>query len=370
MVSLRRCLSAFVLVVLTMCLWSLASACGGTPQAASPPGSPPSFGDPRPVLLARPELTSALSSDALRTLPGVSGVDAQSFSPIDDVPIDPDAVRRADAVELFSNETAERMARQGLLRPLDTRRIPEWDRLYPLLKRLPGVVVDGKVYMVPLTAAVTGIISVRDQSGTMPTSFKELFADRYVGRLAFNDDAALAFQISALDLGLPHPDGLTSDEALKAEIHLKGARERFAVFWDDVDDLARAFKSGRVTVAVGDRSDALGLRQRGASVAYTLAIEGQPLVACGLAMTASSNDPAAVYALINDLLQPAAQVDLARTTGDLVANRGAARLVPSVLSKRLGLLDLARLSRPVPRIASLEHLDWVQSWYEVKMGRG
>ena len=82
-----------------------------------------------------------------------------------------------------------------------------------------------------------------------------------------------------------------------------------------------------MTVAVGDRRDALRLARRGAPVAFALASEGQPLATCGLAITASSHDLDAAYALIDHLLEPETQAEIALAADDLVANRDAAKLV-------------------------------------------
>ncbi len=322
------------------------------------------------MLFARPGLIAAAGLDHLELPPTATRLDARPYSSGEDILVDLAAGRRADVVEVCSNESAERLARRGLLRPLDTSRIPQWDLLYPVLKDLPGVIVDGKVYMVPVTAAVTGILYDRRAAGPHPDSFADLFARRYKGHLGFADDPALAFQVAALDLGLPDPVALTAEQALQAEIYLKHYRDNYRSFWYDLGNLASAFKGGRVTVAVGDRRDALELAARGAPVAYTLASEGQPLVACGLAITTQSHDLDAAYALIDHLLQPATQADLALSTGDLIANREASKQVPPADGTRLGLADLAHLDRPVARVPSLEHLDWIQAWYEVKRGRG
>ncbi len=273
-------------------------------------------------------------------------------------------------VEVCSNEAAERLARQGLLQPLDTSRIAQWDRLYPVLKDLPGVVVDGKVYMVPLTASVTGIVYDPAATTRPPDSFGDLFSARYKGRLGFADDASLAFQIAALDLGLPDPEALTAEQALAAKVHLRHYEEHYRSFWHDLDNLASAFRSGHVTIAVGDRRTALELERRGASVAFTLAAEGQPLAACGLAITAQARDLEAAYALIDHCLRPAEQARLATASGEMAANRDAASLLKPVDRVRLGLADLEHLDRPVARVPELEHIDWIQAWYEVKKGRG
>ncbi len=346
-------------------------ACGGT---ALPEGTPQASASSTPdaelILFARPRLIAAAGFDQPGRCPLPIAMKVQPYAFGEDVLVDLSAGRRADIVEVCSNETAERLARQGLLQPLDTSRIAQWDRVYPVLKDLPGVIVDGKVYMVPLTASVTGIVYDPAETARPPDSFGDLFSARYKGRLGFPDDAALAFQIAALALGLPDPEVLTAEQAVAVKVHLRHYEEHYRSFWHDLDNLASAFRTGRVVIAAGDRRTASELERRGAPVAFALAAEGQPLAACGLAITTQARDLEAAYALIDYCLRPATQALLATSSGDMAANRDAATLVKPVDRARLGLADLEHLSRPVARVPELEHIDWIQAWYEVKKGRG
>ncbi len=350
---------------------AILAACGGSALPdGTPQASPSSATDTDVVLFAQPRLIAAAGFDEPGPCPLPVTVQVEPYASGEDLLVDLNAGRSADVVQVCSDETAERLARQGLLQPLDTSRIAQWDRLYPVLKDLPGVIVDDKVYMVPLTASVTGIVYDPAEAAHAPDSFGDLFSARYKGHLGFADDAALAFQIAALDLGLPDPEALTAEQALAVKVHLRHYEDHYRSFWHDLDNLASAFRSGAVTIAVGDRRTASELERRGAAVAFALAREGQPLAACGLAITAQARDLEAAYALINYCLQPATQALLATASGDMVANRDAATLMKPVDRARLGLADLEHLSRPVARAPELEHIDWIQAWYAVKKGRG
>ncbi len=167
------------------------AGCGGTALPKSTPqASASSATDAELVLFARPRLIAAAGFDEPDRRPPPFAMKVRPYAFGEDILVDLNAGRRADIVEVCSNETAERLARQGLLQPLDTSRIAQWDRLYPVLKDLPGVIVDGKVYMVPLTASVTGIVYDPAETAHPPDSFGDLFSARYKGRLGFADDAA------------------------------------------------------------------------------------------------------------------------------------------------------------------------------------
>jgi len=351
------------------CIFACAAACAQRPSSAtSPQASPPSQAEADLVVAAGARLVAAFRTGGPAA--AIHGARVWRYRSGEDLLADLEAGRRADVVEVCSNRSAERLARDGLLRPLDTRRIEAWDRLHPALKDLPGVVVDGKVYFIPCTASVTGIIYDPRAVSTPPDSFHDLFSRRFKGHLSFADDSALAFEIAALRLGFPDPGALTAGQTIAAQGYLKRHANDIRLFWHDLDDLARAFKAGHVTAAIGDRRAAAELRRRGVHVSFALACEGQPLTACGLALTSQARDLDSAYTLINALLEPADQAALAAATGEAPANRDAGRWLKPGQRARLGLGDMDRLERPVARVPELEHLDWVQAWYEVKTGRG
>ena len=346
------------------------AACGGSGggQGGSPSTSA-SAGPGSAVFFARPQLLADAVVSGLEGRPSGPALQPEEYTSGETILADLAAGRHADVIEVCSDESARRLAEQGLLQPLDTTRLENWGRLYPALKELPGVALDGEVYMAPVTATVTGILYDPERVAPPPSSFRDLFAPRFAGRLGFRDDAALAFEVGALIVGLD-PVALTPSQATEVEIYLKHHKEKYRSFWYDFDNLASAFKGGRVVAATGTRATAEQLRRRGVRVTFVAAAEGQPLQACGLAISAQAHDLDAAYALIDYYLDPRTQARLAISSGELVSNRDAAVSVPLPARERLGLLDLAGLDRPVPLLPSLEHLDWIQSWYEVKKGRG
>ena len=83
----------------------------------------------------------------------------------------------------------------GAGRPVPTaghRRIPDWKNVFPAMKDLPGVPVDGKVYMVPVDAGTAGILYNADVIKTPPTSWHDLFDPQYAGRASIEDNSMTA----------------------------------------------------------------------------------------------------------------------------------------------------------------------------------
>src|SRR5207247_1356283 len=67
---------------------------------------------------------------------------------------------QADVVNSCVDENTLTMVQNGLYQPLDTSRIPDWNAIFPAMKTLPGVQVDGQVYMIPVDAGTAGIMSL------------------------------------------------------------------------------------------------------------------------------------------------------------------------------------------------------------------
>src|SRR5206468_1219558 len=56
---------------------------------------------------------------------------------------------QADVVNSCVDESTLEMVQKGLYAPLDLSRIPDWNNIFPAMQQLPGVQLDGKVYMIP-----------------------------------------------------------------------------------------------------------------------------------------------------------------------------------------------------------------------------
>src|SRR5206468_7233938 len=53
-------------------------------------------------------------------------------------------------------ENAPRMYSLGLIQPIETSRLTDWNSLFPAIRTLDGVAVDGKTIMIPETGGTSG----------------------------------------------------------------------------------------------------------------------------------------------------------------------------------------------------------------------
>lgn len=198
-----------------------------------------------------------------------------------------------------SNVGAARTA--GVLEPIDTSKVPNWNDLEPQFKK-PPYVVDGKVYLVPFLWGATPLIfNPGDQS--RPTSLNALWSPANKGKVTMQDDAATAIFYSALHAG-QDPSHITDMNSVKASLgSLMGNAK---AVWQTENQLDQQWLSGAVSLGVG-WTGAVGRLQNkigpdkiqmamlhGATMGWTM----------GVGIPKDAPNPGAAYAYINYMVSP------------------------------------------------------------------
>ncbi len=97
-----------------------------------------------------------------------------------------------------------------------------WDDIWPSMKTLPGVQVDGKVYLVPADAGTAGIMYNADVITTPPDSWTDLFSPQWAGKASMEDVSVTAIDIGALANGITDPLTMTPDQLEQVKEFLDG----------------------------------------------------------------------------------------------------------------------------------------------------
>ena len=153
---------------------------------------------------------------------------------------------QADVINSCVDEATLEMVNKGLYAPLDVSRLENWDDIWPSMKALPGVQVDGKVYLVPADAGTAGIMYNADVVTTPPDSWLDLFDPQWAGRASMEDVSVTAIDIGALALGISDPLKMTSDQLEQVKNFLIDHRGQFRTFWKGDADVKSQFKSGEI----------------------------------------------------------------------------------------------------------------------------
>ena len=137
----------------------------------------------------------------------------------------------ADVINSCVDEATLEMVNKGMYQPLDVSRLEHWNDIWPGMKELPGVVVDGETFIVPVDAGTAGIMYNADEIATPPTSWTDLFDPQYAGRASLEDLAITALDVGALANGISNLLEMTPEQLEQVKQFLIDNRDQFRTFW-------------------------------------------------------------------------------------------------------------------------------------------
>jgi len=277
---------------------------------------------------------------------------------------------RADVINLCAEESAATAVRLKLVQPLDTSLIKDWGRIFPAFYKLPGVTeADGKHYMVPVDAGVTGIIYNKDAVSTPPTGFKDLFDPTYRGKVAIQDYPVAAIEDGALALGYSDPINLTDEQLTNVKnAYIKAKKAgQFRTFYTGAADVVSLFKTGEVVISPGYTDNHYDIVHAGVNAGFVIPSEGQLLWTCGYGISTTCKNVPAAYALLNYYLSTRAEAYEAKTWRYMVANQDTLKVVTSAVRKAADLDLPANFQNVIPAAPPAQGYDkWIKAWEEVK----
>jgi spermidine/putrescine transport system substrate-binding protein len=359
------------------CLSLVAAACGGGGDASTPAAGSSSAGasvDPASITgtVRLYSYSDGFDPDYMKsfyeTYPNIK-LETASFGSNEEAVAKIQAGFQADVINSCVDEATLEMVNKGMYMPLDTSRLENWDDIFPLMKTLPGVTVDGKVYLVPADAGTAGIMYNADVIKTPPDSWTDLFDPQYAGRASMEDLAITAIDIGALANGISDPLSMSSDQLDMVTQYLKDHRSQFRTYYKGDAEIRSLFKSGEIVISSGYPGTAKLMREKdGMNVQFAVAKEGQMLWTCGYGISPNI-DPAnldAAYALLNWYSSLPPQIYAATNFNYLTSNQGILDAVPPKVVKEAALDSLFNSENAIPASPPDDRAAWVAAWTEVK----
>jgi spermidine/putrescine-binding protein len=274
----------------------------------------------------------------------------------------------ADVVNSCVDEATLEMVQKGIYAPLDQSRLTNWNDLFPSMQQLPGVQVDGQVYMLPVDAGTSGIVYNADVVTTPPDSWTDLFDPQWQGRTGMEDIAVTAFMIGALANGIEDPINMDQAQIDQVKQYLIDHKSQFRTFWKGDAEVKSLFKSGEIVISSGYPDTAKALQKEGVNAQFATAKEGQFLWACGYGITpdVAPENLDAAYALLNYYSSPEAELYEAQTWNYQIANTKTLDLASPELIKEASLEAPFHLENAIPASPPANRDAWVAAWTEVK----
>ena len=257
----------------------------------------------------------------------------------------------------------------GLIKPIDTDRIPRWNEIMPELLEAKGIQHDGKYWFVPWDWGFSTV-------GYNPEVIKvenptfELFIDpRFKGKTSLTSQIGVNTLIAGVIGGWANPLDPTEEEMATAPEIFTKMLENARFVWTDSTQLEQAWVAGDVGISYIYGSASRRMKEEGIPVEIV-----DPVMpwTCGLSVSANgagSEDQA--YDYINAMLDPVGGRALFDEYGYGHANRKTYDLIDAAVLKEKGLDDpVGLLSRGVffDEVPAEKEARLVEMWHEAQAG--
>ncbi|GLK66756.1 spermidine/putrescine ABC transporter [Hansschlegelia plantiphila] len=230
-----------------------------------------------------------------------------------------------------------RWNKEGLLQPIDTARIKNWDAIFPIFRNLPDLKAgDGKVWMVPWDWGNTSILYRSDIVKDPEQSWNLLWDKKYAGKIATIDAVHDTPVVAALLAGVS-PFDMTPEEMDKVAAKLREQRPLLSSYTTDMTSVEQALSSGELVAAMTWNASATSLRKQGVPVEFMKPKEGMLTWACGFVLLKDSANVDLAYDFINSRLEAASGQHLIQSYGYGASTKAAFDLVSKEELKTLQL---------------------------------
>ncbi len=174
----------------------------------------------------------------------------------------------------------------GLVKPIDTSRIPAWKDLNPKLRDLPGFEKDGKNWIIPIDWGNTAIVYRTDLIKEAEVQSLQALADpKFKGKVSVGDNVDDAYALGALAIGLKDWTKMTDEQFKAASDFLRKVHKNVRFYWADNAQLSQGMASGEVSVAWAWNETSTTMAADGHKVAMKRDTdEGSSTWACGFVL--------------------------------------------------------------------------------------
>lgn len=223
----------------------------------------------------------------------------------------------------------------GLIQPIDTTRLKNWDGINPELAKLGQI--DGKQYLIPWDWGFESILIRTDKIATKPASWNDLWDPEYQGHSSIFDSAEAAWVIAATALGFD-PYNTTPEQQEQIKQKLIDLKPNLLNYWTDSTELAGLISSGDVWVAGDAWQDIYFMvKNEGVPVEYIQPKEGRLSFVCGYVLSSAAKNVDLAYEYIDAAIDPQSMANMANEFGYGAANFDALPLINPDYVQEFGL---------------------------------
>jgi spermidine/putrescine transport system substrate-binding protein len=225
----------------------------------------------------------------------------------------------------------------GLLQPIDTGRIPNWNTIFPVFRDLPDIQAgDGKVWMVPWDWGNTSVLYRTDLVENPEMSWEMLWDPQYAGRIA-TIDAVHDTPLVAAVLADVNPFDMSAADMEKVADKLREQRPLLTAYTTDMTSVEQSLASGELVAAMTWNASAVALKKQGVPVEFMNPKEGMLTWTCGFVLLKDAKNVDLAYDLINGRLEASSGKQLIEAYGYGASTSSAFAEVPPATLEELKL---------------------------------
>ncbi|MBV9991812.1 MAG: extracellular solute-binding protein [Alphaproteobacteria bacterium] len=260
----------------------------------------------------------------------------------------------------------------GLLEPIDTKKLKNWDKISPTLRNLPGIDAGhGKVWFVPHYWGNTSITFRTDLAPeyVQHPSWNILFDPKYKGRVSVLEgvDDTVPFVAHMIGIDAYH---MTPAQWEHVQAKLRELVPQTRTITSDDSALVQGLASGEIVAAMTWRIVYSSLKRENKPVAFMNPPGGMFTYVCGLTMHKNPSSVEKATALIDSMIGDEGAIYTIEEIGDEPANEGALVREPDEIFIRQGLdRDMETMLKSgifQKRLKNKEEV--VSAWTEIRAG--
>ncbi len=224
-----------------------------------------------------------------------------------------------------SSYMLSKMAREGMLQPLDKSKLPHFSQLDDSM--LDKDFDPGNRYSMPYAFGSTAIAVNRDDLADAEVkSWQDLWDSRWQGQLMLTDDIRESFQMALLTLGY------SANSREPAEI--EAAYQKLVPLQDNVllynsDNPRMPYVTGETSLGLLWSDQAYKTQQDGIALEYVYPEEGAIFWVDSAAIPADARSVDAAHQFLDFLMRPDIAAQIIQELGIAVPNKGAKSLLPA-----------------------------------------
>lgn len=237
--------------------------------------------------------------------------------------------------------SVRKWADAGLIQPLDLDRLKGWDKVLPSIKSIPGITMDGKVWMLPFDWGRTGLIYRTDMISDDAISLDLATKPEFEGKVSIPDIVTGAYAMAAVAIGMRDWSNMTDEQFQQASDYLRKVHKNVRFYWSDPGQLDQALASGEVAMGWGWNQTTLNLETNKTPAAMMLDTDkGVSSWVCGYVhLTGGNVSKDKVYDMLNALGDPKSGKYLIESWGYAHANSDAYTLANPEMVHKYGYED-------------------------------